>query len=337
MSLAATGVRLGGVPATEIAPHSPPTWETLADGGNGSASFEFGRSARFAPHVTAPGTLMEIMVGPQHVWLGRVQDYDRNSGELVGRGIQVDANSIPALDGSLNVTRSTAVALTTATASPWNYYVTNPIGYGGTASGDSSSPMMVAELLNLVATEQGARWGQTPRAVLYMLPDPTVPTWTIVPGAAAFGATSEGQATHLVARYFNGTDFVTTLRENGASVAVAEIVDLTGDEYGAMTQAQVWGILDAMLEGSRSKMGWVNGVTLHREQITFNGTPAFLPSIHARSRMVRAAVPTVFGSSQAPWVDVALGKTRYTAGSDVIYLEPVNKAPRTLADVIAAA
>lgn len=339
MTLASTWIRLGGTtPATEVAPHTPPTYETWADGGNGEASFTFGRSAKFASHLTAPGTLVEILVGPFRVWLGRIGDFDRLTGEVIGRGIQTDALGIPALDGSGDVTRDYGVALATATAAPWNWVAWNTYTGPSVALGDSDQPQMMAALTGELAEQQGARWGQYPEhGGIYILPDPTTPTWTITPEAAAFGPTSEGQATHLVARYFNGSTNETAVRSDPlATVATAEVIDLT--ERGTLTLGEVNDMLDAQLAATRAQTGWVNGITLHREQITMNGTPACLAEVHARNRMVRAhGLPAAFGAMQATWVDVVLSKTRWTVGSPTIYLEPVKTAPRAFADVLAAA
>jgi len=199
--------------------------------------------------------------------------------------------------------------------------------------------MMVWPMIEALADETGARAYFDPDGALYVTADPTTPTWTIAPEAAAFGQTTEGQATRLVGRFLNiatGLNETTIRVAAGEVVARAEIVDLI-DRRGAMTLAQANSILDAALAATKAKTGWVNAVTLHREQITRNGTPAYLPAIHARNRMVRAqGVPATFGDIQATWLDAVLGKTTYTAGEDTITLEPVDTAPRTLTDVLAA-
>lgn len=336
MSLASTWIRLGGTtPATEVAPHSPPTWETLAVGGSGEATFELGRSAKFESHLTKPGRFLEIFVGPMPVWCGRILDFDRENGVVVGRGIHADGNNIPALNSGGSATRDLITAFDYANAAPWSWVVRRN-DYDAVALGDSSEPLMVWPLIELIAEQNGQRAVVSPDRKLYMTGEPTSPTWTIAPEAAAFGKTNEDQSTALIGRYnTGGGSNLTTIRPNPlTSSPRAEFVDLTGE--GALTGVQADAILDAMLKG-RSQTGWVNGVTLHREQITRNGTPAFLPAVHARNRMVRAqGVPTAFGAMQATWVDAVLGKTKYTAGSDMIYLEPINKAPRTLAEVTAA-
>lgn len=333
----AAWIRLGGTtPATEIAPHSRPTWETLADGGNGESSFTFGRSAKFASHLVKPDTLLEIWVGCMRVWFGRIGEYDRTTGEVIGRGIHTDGNFIPALDGSNNTTRTVQTAITTAIAAPWNWPI-NRNGVAGDLLGTSTDPMMVWAAITALADQLGYRATIDPDGALSIAPDPTDPTWTLAPEAVAFGATSEGQATHLVGVYDTGSGFAKTIRSDPlATFARGEAVDLTG--RGTLTLAEANSILDAALAAGASQQGWVNGATIHREQITRNGTPAFLPAIHARSRMVRAnGNPTSFGAMQATWVDTVLGKTKYTDGEEVIYLEPANKAPRTFVDVIAAA
>ncbi len=328
-------VRLNGTtPATEIAAHTPPTWETWADGGNGGSSFVLNLSAKRDSHLLKPGTLMEILYGCYRVWLGRVEDFDRTTATVTGRGIQTDALTIPALDGTGAATRNLTTALTTAAAVPWSWRFLN-FGLGSyTATGDSGEPLMMGQLLDLIAEQTGKRWGQLPNSGLYLRSDPTVPTWLTSPDSSVFGHTDEGRATHLVGRYNTGAGYATTTRGTG-SPARAELVDLT--DRGTLTLAQANAILDAALAArGPSRYGLVNGTTLSREQVTtIGGTPAALESVRAGS-MVRAHGIAYSGmSTTAP--NMVIGKTRYTAGETTIYLEPVDIAPRTLRDVIAAA
>lgn len=327
-------IRVGlALPVTEIAAHSAPTWETLADGGNGECSFDLAVSAKTLHPFLARGTMLEILCGPQRVWLGRINDYDRQAGTVVGRGIHTDAYQIPALDSGGNVTRDVLTALNTASGAPWNWFVGNPGSLSGTATGDSTSPQMVGQLFDEFAAQQGKRWGQGPNATPYVEADPTTPTWLAIPEAAAFGSTDESSPTYLVGAFFDGTNTPKTVRAKaGATVARTEFRDLT--DRGVLTLAQANAILDAELVATGP--GWVNGVTLGREQLTtMGGAPAYLPAVRART-MMRAHGLIADGVIQAPWLDVVIGKTRYTAGQDSIYLEPANTAPRVLSDVIAA-
>ena len=321
-------------PATEIAAHSAPTWETLADGGNGESSLDLALSAKTLHPSLRRGAFMEILCGPQRLWLGRVNDYDRSDGRVIGRGIHTDAYQIPAIDGSGNVTRNILTALNTASGAPWNWFVGNPGSLSGTATGDATAPQMVGQLFDQFAAQEGKRWGQGPNATPYVEADPTTPTWLATPEAAAFGATDESTPTYLMGVFFDGTNNVKTIRSTpGATVARTEFRDLT--DRGTLTLSQANAILDAELTATGP--GWVNGVTLHREQLTtMGGAAAFLPGVRART-MMRAHGLMTDALVQAPWVDVVIGKTRYTAGEDSIYLEPANTAPRNAVAVWSAA
>lgn len=334
-SAGAYWVRFGGTtPATEIAPHTPPTWETWADGGNGPSSFELGRSAKSAPHLTRPGTLLEIFKGCGRVWLGRIEDYDQNEGSVVGRGIHTDLFGLPALTSLGATTRVAATAITTARAAPWNLYVNDAHGVlttMGTATGDDTSPQMVNVLLDQCAEQVGKRWGQDPNGALYFRSDADIlASWLLAPGVARFGTTTEGRASHLIGRYQTSTgDNATATRVDlDATVLNTETVDLT--ERGALTEAEANAILDAALAAGKSGTRWVNGITVTRDQLmTIGGTRASLAGVRAGSRVNVVEL----GMNRS----AIIGKTRYTAGESVIYVEPVNTAPRTFADVIAAA
>ena len=329
-----TWVRLNtSLPATEIGAHSAPTWETLADGGNGEASFDLSLSAKNDHHLLRPGTLMQVMVGTYPAWVGRIKDFDRTSGRVIGAGIQADAYKIPALDGGGNATRDFGVALATAVAAPWSWTANNGSGITGSVAGNSTEPQMIGELLDDLAKQEGKRWGQLPNTHLYLRADPTAPSWLATPDAAVFGTTNEDRPTHLVGRYFNGSANVTTVRGSG-SPARAEFRDLTGE--GTLTATQANQRLDNELALSGTKTGWVNGAVLSRDQLTTQGgTPAALESVRAGS-MIRA-LGVGYSSLASTSPDMVIGKTRYTAGESVIYVEPVNTAPRTFVDVLAAA
>lgn len=326
-------VRLDGrLAATEIAAHSAPTWETLADGGSGESSFELALDVKSDHPLLKPGKRLEIFYGSYRVWLGRVGDWDRENGRVVGRGIHTDAYGVPAFDGGGAATRDLGTALAVAVAAPWSLLVNNFDGVSGAAVGDSTEPLTMGALLDAIAQQEGRRWGVRPNTALYLRADPTVPQWLASPESSVFGSTDEDRPTHLVGLFFDGVNNVPTTRGSG-SPARAEFVDLTG--RGTLTLATVNSMLDNALAKTGTRNGWVNGATLQREQITtIGGTPAALESVRAGS-MVRALGVGYAGmSSSSP--DMVIGKTRYTAGSDMIYVEPVNKAPRSLAEVIAA-
>lgn len=322
-------IRVGGVPATEIAAHTPPTWETLADGGCGAASFAFNLSVRAQHQALVAGSLVEIMAGPVSLYRGLLTEPDRTTWEVQAFGLSSSLRDRLALDGDGNSTRNLATAISRAVTLGWRG--TNPTPVSGTAAGDTSgNPVKLGELLDNYAEQTGQRWGVDGFGRLYMRPDPTKPHWITSPGSVVFGVTDESSPTLLAGRYDDGTGTLKTAY--AGTSGTEESVDLT-DRVLTLTAAEA--ILAGMLvRGGERK--WTNGVTLTREQLTTaGGNPAGLMSVTAGA-MMRAHSFGYAGMSTL-WLDTVIGKTRYTAGEDVIYLEPVNIAPRSLSDVIAAA
>lgn len=323
-------LRIGGYPATEIAAHTPPTWETWADGGTGSISWAFALTSRSQHQALRSRSLVEVMCGPVALATGLLTDPDRTTWECTAYGIGSDARNFLALDGGGSNTRNVATAITQAMTDGWK--AINPDAVTGIASGDATgNPITLGQLLDEYASQTGKRWGVRGNRQLYMTTDPTTPHWIASPDSAAFGTTNEDRATRLAGRYLDsGTN--TNMTAVAGSGAPADAVDLT--ERGAMTNAQAVTILSNALARDRSTTAWTNGVTLTRKQIqTMGGTPAFLPAIRG-GQMMRS-----FGLSygvQALALDTVIGKTRYTAGEDMIYVEPVNTAARSFADIIAA-
>lgn len=323
-------LRIGGYPATEIAAHTPPTWETWADGGTGSITWEFALTPRSQHQALRNRALVEVMCGPVPLAAALMTDPDRTTWQCTAYGLAADARHFLALDSGGSNTRNVATAITQAIAAGWK--ATNPDAIAGTASGDATgNPITLGQLLDERAQELGHRWRVGGNRQLSIGADPVKPQWIASPDSAAFGTTNEDRATRLYGRYLDSTTS-TYLTAVAGSGAPADAVDLT--ERGAMTGAQAVTILTNALARDRSQTAWTNGVTLTRDQMqTMGGTPAFLPSVRA-GQMMRS-----FGLSygtQALALDTVIGKTRYTAGEDVIYVEPVNTAPRSFADVIAA-
>lgn len=322
-------IRLDGFAAAEIAAHTAPTWETLADGGCGEASWQFAASMRLQHQALRKNALVEIMLGPVPVYSGVLTEPDRTTGESHAFGLSSDLRRYLALDGS--TTRDMGAAIARAITMGWRG--TNPVPIVGTAAGDATgNPVKVGDLLDDYAEQTGQRWGVNGARRLYMRPDPTIPTWLATPDAAAFGVTDESAPTSLIGRYDTGSGYANT--GNIGTPGLEDAVDLT--DRGTLTLAAAEAVLAGMLV-RQGEVSWTNGATLHREQLTtFGGTPAGLAAVRA-GQMVRAHGFGYGAFGKAPWLDVVIGKTRYTAGEDVIYIEPTNTAPRNLADIIAAA
>lgn len=321
-------LRIDGYPATEIAAHTPPTWETLADGGCGEASWQFAATARLQHQVLRNNALVQIMLGPVPVYSGVMTEPDRTTGECHAFGLSSALHRYVALDGG--TTRDMGVSIARAISLGWPG--SNPTPISGTAAGDATgNPVKVGTLLDDYAEETGQRWGTDGFGALYMRADPTIPSWLATPDAAAFGITDESSPTSLVGRYDTGAGYANTA--NVGTGGLEDVVDLTG--RGVLTSTEAETILAGMLV-RQGEVSWTNGATLQREQIaTFGGTPAGLATVRA-GQMIRAHGFSYGVFGKAPWLDVVIGKTRYTAGEDVIYVEPTNKAPRLAAEVWAA-
>lgn len=286
-------------------------------------------SARSQHQALRVGALVEIMCGPLPVWSGLMSEPDRTTWECTAYGLAAEGRRFLALDAG-TTTRNFGTAITNAISRGWA--VTNPAPVVGTAAGDADgNPVSVAQLLDDYASQTAQRWGVDAFRRLYMTPGETSPRWLASPDSAAFGTTGEDMARTLVGRYLDsGTNTYETA--TAGTGAPEEPVDLSS--RGAMTAVAASAILGGALARDRG-VAWTNGVTLSRSQLqTMGGTPASFLAVSA-GQVMRS-----FGLSyaeQAFALDTVIGKTRYTVGEDVIYVEPVNTAPRTLADVIAAA
>lgn len=322
-------LRVGGVPATEIAAHTPPTWEMGADGGCLSASWAFSLSMRAQHTALRVRSLVEIMYGPLPVYTGLLTEPDRTTWECHAMGLSSSLRDFLALDGTGATTRNIATAVTEAAVRGWRG--TNPTPVAGIATGDATgNPVSAGTLLDDYAAQTGQRWGVGGSGRLYMRPDPTTATLMTAPGTAAFAPTSENAPGRLAGRYFDGSAYLTAFV---GATEPEEVVDLA--DRGTLTLAEAQAILSGML-ALQGATGWTNAVTLHREQLmTTGGNPANLVANHS-GKMLRAHGFTSNAVTPTPWQNVVIGKTRHTAGEEVITVEPVNSAPRTFTDVIAA-
>lgn len=323
-------VRIGGIPATEIGPHAPPAWETLADGGCGQASIAFALHGRAQHQVLKAGALMEIMCGLGPVWKGLLTEPDRTTWEIHGVGLSAALRRRLALDATGAVTRNLTTALTEAINRGWQGW--NPTPISGPVAGDADgNPITVGQLLDEYAEQTGQRWGVDATGAVYMRPDPTAPTWLAAPDSAAFGTTNEDTPTMLAGRYFNGTTYETAYAGGGD---YEEAVDLSA--HGTLSGPAAEAMLAGMLERTGG-IAWTNGTTLTRDQLTTTGGQrAFLPGVLG-GQMMRAHGLSYGIAAQSFGLDTVIGRTKYDAAEpDEIFVEPVNTAPRTLSDVIAA-
>lgn len=328
-------VTIDGMPATEIAKHSPIVYETWADGGCGSLTFDFAMSPKQTHHLIYPGAVVEAAIGMRRVFSGRLFEYERTTGALTAYGHASHARKLPALTSGGTSTRDVGVAANTARG--WGWLGMDPASAnGGTVTGDDTGPVTLGELLDQWAEEAGQRWGVNAQRIFFRRGDPTTPSLWLNPDIAALGQTDEDVASHLAARFINtgGTISSTHRPDSTTLVTSMPTIDLT--ERGKLTLAQANAILDGILTRNGTRYAWTSGMTVHRSQMHVNGSEPFLPTITAGNTMVGLyGIPAASfaGTNQT----AVIGKTRFDAASpDVIYLEPVSTAPRNYADIQAA-
>lgn len=324
-------LRIGGYPATEIAAHTPPTWETWADGGSGSASWSFALTRRSQHQALQKGALVEILCGSAPLFTGLMSEPDRTTWECTAYGLAAAGRQYLALDEFGANTRNLGTAIATAQAAGWQ--AMNPAPVTGPVAGDATgNPITVGQLLDEYADQTGHRWGADGAGRLYMTPTPTTVSWLAAPDESAFGTTDEDTAKTLKGRYLDATSGVNATATAGTGAPQAA-VDLT--DRGAMSLTAAEAFLSGLLQRDRAQTAWTNGVTLTRDRLqTAGGSPAFLPVVRA-GQMMRTPGLFYAGAVHSIALDTVIGKTRYTAGDSSIYIEPVNTAPRTVADVIA--
>lgn len=336
-------IRLGGtLPATEIASHTQPIYETGANDGCLSANFALNVSPRSQHQMLEEGTKVEVVCGPTPMWTGEIDEYDRNTGEVQCRGLAATLRPRLALDGGGNVTRDVGVAITRNINNGWKGANPNNVGVGVTVPGapgaTGSDPVTMGTLLDDLSEwyssggVNGLRWRVNRLGQLETSPPGiSEPRWMVRPDAAAFGTTKASTPTYLAGRYFDGTNYQTAYA--GTPGPDEEPVNL--DEWGTLTLTQAQDILKGKLQ-RRGFTGWINGVTLGREQFrTLGDSPGFLGAVRGGQTMRAHGLP--YSVTSSLFLDVEIGKTRYVAGDDVIYVEPINTAPRDFVSVTAAA
>lgn len=329
--------RVDGRWGHEIGHHSAITYETVADGGMGDASWTVHLEPDSFPRGLRERAFAEAFAHGERVWHGRIQEIDRETGGVRGRGTWADGETIPAIDGTGASTRSIATAIATARVLGWKV---NPSNLTGTVDGDPSEPVSVVKLLTWWGEQEGKRVGVDARGNIYARADPVEPRWVITSNDVQFSATDLGAPNALAGRYINTSGVLSTTRVYGDGYAppvVMETIDLT--ERGMLTEAKAASILSAMLRLTDAPVRWTNSLTLHRSQIqnrhgvspsTFNRLTA---GHRARIMSLSAAQQRQIG---APYLDVTLGSVVPTGGSDFVELAPVGVTPQSLEEAMEA-
>lgn len=332
-------VRVGSTWLTTIGPWGELKWSHSADGGCKEATWRMDLPPTFAHPSLIRGKTVRIKVGPSNVWSGVLTEPDASdSWTFTALGLSALGADYLALDAAGNTTTTPDVAIDQAISRglPW----TRPtsISTAPVVVGDATAALnTVGDLLNAYATSVGVRWGVDGNGQVYKRADPTVPTWLLSPGAGRFGLADDEYASDLFIRYLS----------SGAGYATATVGDATAranfgrrergvdaTPLGLLTSTQAVAVGMGMVAKGSTRLGYTNGVTASKWQLTTpGGTPACLSDVKDGALVRMHGVLSEQGQP-VPFVDFVIGETSYEAGADVIGLNPVGLVARDLASVL---
>lgn len=328
-----TTITVAGIDASQIAPHSQPTYEDHADGGCGVARWEWQLPKVHGGAATTRGAKVVISAWGHPVYFGELDTIDGH--DVTCRGKWAAGETIAALDGAGLATRDVAVAIAAA-QSRWG--VTNRRNLTGTVLGDDADPQMMTDLLGQYASQSGRYIGIDAAGDYYSRSDEPSPKWYINAGDVDLGGSDALSYTRLIGRYRDMTGVLqTAYSANARTPHVDGLVDLVGPDangrkWGRMTGVHATAILTNLLGKVGLKPTWTTTLDLHASQITTRGgVPANLDAIRACDR---ARIHSLTASQQAafgvPYIDVTLGTVTRTTGTPMIQIGPTGSTPQTL-------
>lgn len=213
-----------------------------------------------------------------------------------------------------------------------------------TANGE----LTLEQLLDGYTAEKAMRWQVNNYGEVEAKADPTTPVWHVPNAVAGRGLqpAEDEFVTHVVGRFVTSIsasgpayDIVTVGSADAAAVFGRRSVQVELEDLGVITAAKATDVVTGMFTRSGARMGWAEGLELgHGQIVTPGGVPAPLNQVQA-GQMIRLA--GVLDTSRAyklgQSVDLVIGSSKYTDGSDTISLSVVDQAPRNLAEILKVA
>ncbi|WP_344733645.1 hypothetical protein [Nocardioides fonticola] len=364
-------LRIGGLPARAIAPHSRLKYSHTVNGGPLAASWTMPLPRGFTHPLLRRGTLVEILLGTWRIWVGTLTEPDRAGWTFSADGLFRRAERLLALDsaGAPTTNPDTAVYQATLTSTgrpvplPWVYPATGgpfPTTSTSTSLEAAAQPVYIANLLGDRAQKDAKVWGIDPVTMApYYRTVPTTANTGIVPGTPALPVSDDDYATRLVGRRVAtvaGTPptpatYAPSTSNSAAADASArrwggaeEWVDLT--DRGLLSGPDAVTILNLMVDTQLSKPSYTADLpNLGRGQIINLGGAPIDPrlvcagQVGGDMRMIRqhGVLDTegVLVPGQA--VEWVLGASEYDEETGTLKLSPLGKAARTLPEVIQVA
>lgn len=218
------------------------------------------------------------------------------------------------------------------------------VAWTPTANGE----LTLEQLLDGYAAEMAMRWMINNSGEVEVRADPTTPTWH-VPNAVAGRSLQPAEdefVTHVVGRFITSIsaagpayDIVTVGSADAAAAFGRRSVQVELEDLGVITSTKALAVITGMFLRAGARMGWSEGLDLGWGQIvTPGGVPAPLNQVQA-GQMIRLAgvldISRAYKLGQT--VDLVVGKSVYTDGSDRIALQIVDQASRSFADIFRVA
>lgn len=293
------------------------------------------------------GSSVVLLLGGIPVWRGFLNEPGRD-GSMSALGLWELAKGAQCLDAAGATTAeprdAVAQAISRGVLTGWSTVI--PGIYPGTPAAqqmDAPYPAQsVVSLLDYVTEQQGTRWAiSSYSGALYTAADPTVPTWRVPYQVAGLGLTpaDDDVATHLIAEYLLGPGQLTVTNPAvvspdyvAGSPRVERLVSLI--DKGFITDATARTYLSNMYGRGVGKVGWADGLSLGRGDVTTNGGQPLDPALVMAGSMGRLAgvwddrAGNPFGDT-----DIVAAETEYDEEQDRVQVKPVGMQPRTIAEV----
>lgn len=323
----------------QIGPFGPVTTAHSWPHGSESASWEVRTDLRH-PSLRG-GATVQIFDGGFPAWYGYLNEPVGGSGRLEAVGSWHEAERLPATLGSgvpWSVPDDVAFAAIVTFGIRWSLPASlSPLAYS--SAGDFS--MTVTELFDAWSQSVGKRWCIRPNRDLVAFGDPTTPMWH-VPNAVAGKGLSPAEDefySHIRGFYLDTATTAATVVAGDAAAAARfrpryGTVDLS--PRGVISAATAQAEVNNMFALTGARMGFAEGLELQSGQLTTpGGTPAALSQVVA-GQMIRlvGVVDTTRAGLVGSNLDIVIGSSTYTDGSNQISLTPLGYAPRNTADIL---
>ena len=335
-------IRVGGYWLGIEFPCTPPTVVTTW-GDEGSGTFEIAWNVDLPAGARHPalrrGRLVEVVESGVVLESGILEQPDWRTGDMVAAGLFRQAERFAAENNSGEHGTSRANVAVDNMIARATTHTTRPNGLRAAKMAeteDTDALVYVSDVLAAAARFEGKRWGVDPGGRWFLTADPESPKWLLAPGVAELEPTGQDYAATVKVRYKSD--------EAGGAVQTVTSTDTVARDYWGPSEA----VLDARSLGKipdadaaslaqqvRRKTGarlrWVGSVEVGPSQLlTIGGLPADLRAVRAGD-MVRIPVgfSDIADTKGQLWLDVVIGRTEHTYGTEVLTLEPVDMAPRS--------